>query len=263
MPDFAAIPPSPAHYHDPVRWWREHFDEAPGQVIEMLAGDGIQLEGKTVADIGSGDGIIDLGVALKARPEKLVGYDVRPTDVEALRRTAAANGIEELPDAQRLGFATSQANHVPAPDDTFDIVYSWSVFEHVDQPIAMLREIRRILKPDGYLFLQVWPLFGSEHGGHLWQNVGESFTHLRHSPFELNEYLRGKAATDPTRPADDEFRSLNRITLDGLQRAHLAAGLRISKVTLQAETIHIPPELSHLPLTDLTISGIKLLAVPF
>jgi SAM-dependent methyltransferase len=249
--------------HDPLRWFAEHFDGAAQQVIDFLAGDGVELAGKTVADVGSGDGIIDYGVFVKGKPAKLVGYDVRPVDVDGLRRTLAANGIDdELPSADVFSFAESGVDHVPAPDDYFDVVFSWSVFEHVDQPIRMLREIRRVLKPDGYLFLQLWPFFGSQHGGHLWQNVEEPYAHLLRSPFELNDYLRGKGATDPSRPADDEFRSLNRITVDGLQRAMLASGLRISKVELMSETMHVPPELSHLPLSDLAISGIKLLAVP-
>jgi SAM-dependent methyltransferase len=249
--------------HDPERWFADHFDGAAQQIIDFLGGDEILLEGATIADVGSGDGIIDLGVALKAKPEKLIGFDIRPTDIEALRRSAAAAGVGELPDAERLNFVESGADHIPAPDDTFDIVYSWSVLEHIDQPIAMLREICRILKPDGVLFIQLWPFFGSPHGGHLWVNVDQPFAHLTRSPFELERALRGRSATDPTRPGDDEFRSLNRITLDGLQRALLLARLRISKVELISEAMHIPPELAHLPLTDLTISGIKLIASPF
>jgi hypothetical protein len=75
--------------------------------------------------------------------------------------------------------------------------------------------------------------------------------------------LKGKRGPDPSRSADDEFRSLNRITLDGLQRVLLAAHLRIARIELTAETAHIPPALAHLPITDLTVSGVKLLAVPF
>lgn len=250
--------------HDPSRWFVDHFDHAAQQIIDFIESADVQLEGATIADIGSGDGIIDLGVALKARPAKLVGFDTRPTDPEALRRAMAAAGIDEqLPDANRLAFVESQVDHVPAPNDTFDAVFSWSVFEHVDQPIPMLQEIRRVLKSDGVLFLQIWPFFGSQHGGHLWLSLDQPFAHLSHSPFQLDEDLKGKRGTDPSRSADDEFRSLNRITLDGLQRALLLARLRIAKVELIAETVDIPRSLAFLPLTDLTISGIKLLASPF
>jgi SAM-dependent methyltransferase len=254
----------PPREHDPVGWFADHFDVAAQEVIDFITSDRIELAGATVADVGSGDGIIDLGVALKARPAKLVGYDLKAVDPVALRRSMAAAGIQEqLPGEDVLAFMQSEPDHVPAPNDTFDVVFSWSAFEHISNPVAMLQEIYRILKSDGVFFLQLWPFFNSQHGGHLWLTVDESFAHLTRSPFELDRELKGKPATDPSRPADDEFRSLNRLTLDSLQRALLAAHLRIAKIELIAEAAHIPAELAHLPISELAVSGVKLLAVPF
>jgi 2-polyprenyl-3-methyl-5-hydroxy-6-metoxy-1,4-benzoquinol methylase len=61
-------------------WFREHFDEAAQAILDFFAGDGIELDGKRVADIGAGDGIIDLGLALKGTPTRLVGFDIVETD---------------------------------------------------------------------------------------------------------------------------------------------------------------------------------------
>jgi SAM-dependent methyltransferase len=250
--------------HDPVQWFSDHFDGAADQIINFLSSDGIELEGATVADIGCGDGIIDLGVVLKAHPAKLVGYDLKPADLDALRRSISAAGVDEsLPDSDTLAFVQSESDHVPAPNDTFDVVFSWSVFEHVDDPVEMLREVSRILKPDGVFFLQLWPFFSSQHGGHLWLTIDEPFAHLTRSPSSIEDDLAGEPATDPSRAADDEFRSLNRLTLDSLQRALLASHLRIAKIELTAEAAHIPAVLAHQPISDLAISGVQLLAVPF
>jgi SAM-dependent methyltransferase len=254
----------PPKEHDPVKWFVDHYDDAAQQIIDFITSDDIDLADATIADIGSGDGIIDLGVVLKARPTQLVGYDIKPADVEALRRSMTAAGVEEdLPDANTLSFVQSASDRVPAPNDTFDVVYSWSVFEHVDQPVEMLQEVNRILKPDGIFFLQLWPFFNSQHGGHLWLTIDEPFAHLTRSPFAIEQELKGESATDPSRAADDEFRSLNRLTLDGLQRALLAAHLRIAKIELMSEAAHIPASLTYQPISDLAISGVKLLAVPF
>jgi SAM-dependent methyltransferase len=250
--------------HDPSQWFVDHFDHAAQEIIDFIRSDGIGLEGTLIADIGSGDGIIDFGIAMKARPAKVVGYDIRPTDLDALRRAVAAAGVsEEFPDAEHFAFVESEVDHIPAKNDSFDVVVSWSTFEHVDQPVQMLQEVHRILKAEGVFFLQLWPFFDSEHGGHLWLSVEEPFAHLNRSPFRLEADLKGKRGTDPSRSADDEFRSLNRITLNDLQRALLAARLRISKVELMAETVHIPAALASFPLADLAISGVKLLASPF
>jgi SAM-dependent methyltransferase len=250
--------------HDPVVWFAEHYDGAAQEVIDFIEADGIQLKGKVVADVGSGDGLIDLGFVAKARPAKLIGFDPRPTDVDALRRSASAAGIEEpFPDAETLAFVQSRPDFLPAPGETFDVVFTWSVFEHVSEPVLMFQEIHRILKPDGVLFLQLWPFYSSQHGGHAWMTIPEPFAHLRRSPFDMEQTLRGRQGTDATRTADDEFRSLNRITLDSLQRALLLAHLRVAKVAVIGDVLHVPLEVAHEPLSDLAIAGVKLLAVPF
>jgi SAM-dependent methyltransferase len=246
---------------DAARWFREHFDQAADEILEFLAGDGIDLKGKVVADIGSGDGIIDLGLATKGAPATLIGYDIRQTDATALLRSAkVAGAAEELP--PNMAFAASEPEHVPAEPSAFDVVVSWSVFEHVANPVALLGDVRRILKPDGVLFMQIWPLYYSEHGGHLWPQYEGGFPHLLNHDSAILEAIEGKAGTYPGSAAEAEYRSLNRLTLDDLQRALLSSRFFVTKVEILGQTAHIPPVLAHLPLSSLGIGGVKLLAVP-
>jgi SAM-dependent methyltransferase len=245
---------------DPQVWFREHFDDAPVQALSFLDQAG-GIADRAVADIGCGDGIIDLGLVLKGDPRTLVGYDIRPTDTDALRRAAVVAGVaEELP--AQLSFATSTPDHIPSEDESFDFVVTWSVFEHVAQPVPMLREIRRILKPDGVLFLQLWPFYYSEHGGHLWPHYDEPFPHLVNTDDAIRDRIRGRSGTDRTRDdAVDEYESLNRLTLDQLHAAILAAGMIITKLELLTNAFHIPRELAHLPPSLVGVGGVKLLAV--
>lgn len=244
-----------------TRWFKEHFEDAADEILGFLSGDGILLEGRRVADIGCGDGIIDLGLALKGHPEELVGYDLMDVDTGALLRAARGAGVgSELPAGLR--FERSQPTSIPAPDAHFDAVVTWSVFEHVDDPVALLAEVRRVIKPDGYLFLQLWPFYDSEHGGHLWPHYEGPFPHLLRSDEQILKEVEGRQGTDPRRSADDEYRSLNKITLDELHRALLANRFAVAKLKLLAQAVHIPPQLSHRSLGDLGIGGIELLANP-
>ena len=54
-----------------------------------------------------------------------------------------------------LDIVNNFLEHANLPDHHFDIVTLTDVFEHVVNPQEMLREARRILKPDGILFLKV------------------------------------------------------------------------------------------------------------
>jgi SAM-dependent methyltransferase len=247
--------------HDPARWFSEHFEEAAGEVLSFLGGSEISIEGKRVADVGCGDGIIDLGLVLKGRPAELIGFDLMPVDREALVRAARAAGVaEELP--AELGFMLSGATEIPAPSDDFDVIVSWSTFEHVDDPVGLLREVRRVLRPEGCFFLQLWPFYDSEHGGHLWPHYEGAFPHLLEKYERILERVQGRRATNPRIGAEEEYHSLNRITLDDLQRALMVSGLAVAKLKLLTEAVHIPPELSHRSLSELGIGGVELLAIP-
>jgi SAM-dependent methyltransferase len=253
---------STADRHTPA-WFKEHFDEAASQVVGFLADDGVDLAGLRVADVGCGDGIIDLGVMLKAAPAQLVGFDVMPTDTDELLEMARSNGVaEELPAG--LEFRTCDPLHLPADDDSFDVVFTWSAFEHVSDPAAVAGEIRRILRPQGILMLQLWPFFHSEHGAHLWQSYPERFIQHLRSGAEIAELVRAAGAHPPelTEEFLEVYDTLNRITLDDLQRALLAGGLCVTKLQLLSETVRIPPELFRRSLSHLAVAGVKLLAVP-
>jgi ubiquinone/menaquinone biosynthesis C-methylase UbiE len=221
------------------------------------------LAGREVADIGCGDGIIDLGIVHRAGPARLVGFDVNPVDVDHLLTRAREEGVDAtMPSA--LEFRVSEPRAIPAEDAAFDVVVTWSAFEHVAEPVSVLREARRILRPGGVLFLQLWPFYYSERGSHLWDWFPEGFHHLTQHEDEVRDAM-GVASPDAAewpKYMFDEFRRLNRITVDELQRAILAAGLSVRKFELLTGSVHVTDELARYPLSQLGIAGVKLLAVP-
>jgi SAM-dependent methyltransferase len=245
-----------------IAWFADHFESAPAQIVDFLASDGISLEGAHVADVGSGDGIVDLGLALRARPERLVGFDIVPTDRAALLTTAReAGAVEALP--EHLEFAACEERHLPADDASFDFVVSWSTFEHVVDAGATAAEIARVLKNYGVLFLQLYPFFHSGPGSHLWTWFPDGYAQLLLDPDEIERQVEaeaGRASDEWRRDRLADFRSLNRLTVDGLQGALNDAGLVISKVELITQPFHVPEGLQSYRVTDLGITGIKLLA---
>jgi SAM-dependent methyltransferase len=246
-----------------VKWFRDHYDWAAQQVVGFLRDGGVTLDEREVADVGCGDGITDLGVVHLAKPKRLVGFDIVPTDPARLRRLAVEAGIAgDLPSS--LEFRTSGPTRLPRDDSSLDVVFTWSAFEHMQDPIGVAEEIRRVLRSDGTLMVQVWPFFHAKHGSHLWHWFPDGFDHLLMTPSELAQAMRDKSGTNVAGVEGmiREYDRLNRMTVDDLQRSLLAAGFRITRFELITEAIDVPRALERLPLSRLGIGGVKLLAVP-
>jgi ubiquinone/menaquinone biosynthesis C-methylase UbiE len=241
-------------------WWESHYVQGVDQIVGFLAGDGLSLEGLRLLDLGCGDGILALGLASRTPAASVVALDLEPVDREFLEKKAAEHGVSA--DHPRLTFGVSKDMDLGLPDNSIDVVVTWSVFEHVSDVAGLLGEIHRVLVPDGLLFVQIWPLFFSEHGSHLWPWFDEPFPHLRLNEDELRAEVR--ARTDSPELAEamlDLYDSCNRLTLDELGSALIETGFYISKIETDRAAVHIPPELQRQPLSLLTTAGVKLVAV--
>ena len=90
------------------------------------------------------------------------------------------------------------ATEMTFPQESFDFVYSHSVFEHIDDPGAALAEIDRVLRPGGVAYVSVH-LYTSHAGSHdpklladgvavppLWPHLRPAFAHTVHPNTYLN-----------------------------------------------------------------------------
>src|SRR5580698_2793087 len=89
------------------------------------------------------------------------------------------------------------ARNMPLSDASIDVVLITQVLEHIPEPIAVISEIRRVLKPGGTLLLSVPSIF-PQHGspGDYWRYMPQGL-HWILRDFK-NVVVRGEAGTIPS-----------------------------------------------------------------
>ena len=74
----------------------------------------------------------------------IVGVDHSPALIDAARRHTADEGLSD-----NVTYQVGDAHHLPYGDDEFDIVTLHTLISHVDDPLQVLREARRVVRPGG------------------------------------------------------------------------------------------------------------------
>ncbi|HEU4940057.1 MAG TPA: class I SAM-dependent methyltransferase, partial [Candidatus Eisenbacteria bacterium] len=97
-----------------------------------------------VLDYGCGPGHDLVGFVEYSRPARLIGMDVSPASLREAEERLALHGAK--PEIVRIGEETAR---LPLPDAAVDYVHSSGVLHHVPDPVAVLKEFRRVLRPDG------------------------------------------------------------------------------------------------------------------
>ena len=130
----------------------EQLDRLPASALESFAGvgypfaAGVIRAGDTVLDIGSGSGTdAFIAAGLAGAGGRVIGLDLTEAMRDKLRANAAAAG------AANLEVLAGNAEAIPLPDGSVDVVTSNGVLNLVpDKPRAIL-EIARVLRSAGWL----------------------------------------------------------------------------------------------------------------
>ena len=101
--------------------------------------------GMRLLDVGCGPGTVTVDLASRVAPGEVVGVDRSERVLDAAVEHAAEKG------ATNVRFQPGDAYELPFDDDAFDVVHAHQVLQHLTDPVAALREMRRVTRPGGYV----------------------------------------------------------------------------------------------------------------
>ncbi len=105
----------------------------------------LQLLGdERVLEVGSGLGILAAEVGERLPDGEVVGVEFSGDQIAAAESNTQRN----------VRFVQGDAHILPFEESSFDLVYCRYVLEHVADPVQVLREMRRVLRPDGRALAQ-------------------------------------------------------------------------------------------------------------
>jgi ubiquinone/menaquinone biosynthesis C-methylase UbiE len=99
-------------------------------------------QGMTILDVGCGPGTITAGLAARVAPGHVTAIDAVP---EIIEQAAAGHQLASLT------FTTGDVYALDYPDASFDVVHAHQVLQHLADPVAALREMRRVTRPGGLI----------------------------------------------------------------------------------------------------------------
>jgi len=116
---------------------------------------------------------------------RLAGHNTTAIDIDSdnFSPVAKSQGVEfHHMDAKALTFA----------DESFDCLFSFNAFEHMDDPEQSLSEAIRVVKKSGYIDLNFNPLYMSPWGLHSWLELAIPYTAMLFSPDMLRSVVKSK-----------------------------------------------------------------------
>jgi SAM-dependent methyltransferase len=114
--------------------WRT-VDNSAGYLVDRL------VPGTDVLDVGCGPGTITVDIAGRVAPGRVVGIDSAADAVGAAAEAAAG--------VPNLEVRVDDVYALEVADASFDVVHAHQVLQHLSDPVAALREMRRVCRPGG------------------------------------------------------------------------------------------------------------------
>jgi ubiquinone/menaquinone biosynthesis C-methylase UbiE len=113
------------------------------RAIELGSLSGLML------DAGTGTARIPILICQERPQWQIIGIDLAESMLQVGRKNVEQAGLQ-----QQITLESVDAKQLPYPDAHFDMVISNSLIHHLPDPLPFLKELKRVLKPNGGILIR-------------------------------------------------------------------------------------------------------------
>lgn len=121
------------------RFWHQRRFKNVGDLITPIKGE--------ILDVGCSDGTFTEVIYSRAKPTRIVGVDIIKSSIDYAQR--------KFKDNKTIEFRVADAQKLPFANKHFQAVFCLEALEHIPDAKKAILEMKRVLKPGGYLILLV------------------------------------------------------------------------------------------------------------
>jgi ubiquinone/menaquinone biosynthesis C-methylase UbiE len=138
-----------------ARYWAPVLRETAARLIAEVDANYRPVQGGAMRllDVGAGTGTLAIAAARRWPEAHIVASDAAAGMMGFAQGRAEEEGVLS---GGRLTFAVGSADELPFPNASFDVCVSSFVLQLVEDRLAALSEIRRVLRPGGLLAYVTW-----------------------------------------------------------------------------------------------------------
>ena len=128
--------------NNPVRAAIQRRYEAP--LLKRLGGT---VDGEHVLEIGCGQGVGTQIILEQFGAAHVTAIDLDPAMIDHARERLRDHG-------DKVALRTGDAEHIDAPDDSFDAVFDFGIIHHIPNWRASIEEVHRVIRPSGRFYFE-------------------------------------------------------------------------------------------------------------
>lgn len=212
----------------------------------VMSAIGADINGKKMLEIGAGNTQLACMMAKKYRHSEVVasGLDSYYEDIKKNEAIVAAR--EKIKDHYQVEveYINDNISHSIFEDESFDVLFSNTVLEHISELEKGFKEMHRILRPGG-VCVHIYNPFFSYNGAHTVCSTDHPWGHCVMTEQEYDRFLKEKYPDHYQRSIQFFHHDLNKKSLCEFEKALSNSGF--SEITLLKE--------SNLNVLQLMISG--------